>query len=539
MESQKNQYDLGYLRRTFDSFEVCKDGRSPRAGQLEAVQFALNSDAPVSVIHAGMGSGKSLVSMVLSRVARDAIVLVHSKALQNQYTDEFPEAVSLFGRSNYPCIYDVNTDASDCAFNEPWDKEKGCPVYMACPYKLEKARCAAASMRVLNYAYFMAECNFVTNSTFSGKPMVVCDEADSLDQVLMGFIRVEVTEKQIRDYGLAQPRYKTVQAKQGLESWLEWADKSSKIVKKVIDGLPDDCEKKEKDRHVSLYNKLNMFQAVVDDTWLYDEQKNRYGRKWVFSPTWVKPELTDKFLRRHASKLVLMSATFKPLAVTALELGIPKEEIDYFEVPPVFDPRRKPIYMSAVAELSNKTTEAEWPKAERKIREILARHKGQKGLIHTASYKLANLVMGIGDPRLVTHKAQDRLKVLEDFKTSSKPLVLVSPSMERGISLNDDMARFCIILKAPFPSLGDKQVSTRLYGSGSLGQYWYRATTAQTIEQQTGRAVRSENDWCHVYLLDTHIQKLISRDPTMFSKSFRDGLTWSEPDSGDCPVETP
>jgi Rad3-related DNA helicase len=67
--------------------------------------------------------------------------------------------------------------------------------------------------------------------------------------------------------------------------------------------------------------------------------------------------------------------------------------------------------------------------------------------------------MNINNPRLVTHNTQDRSEVIQRFKKSREPLVLVSPSCERGLSLDDDQCRFIIFAKAPFLSLNDKKTS--------------------------------------------------------------------------------
>jgi len=78
--------------------------------------------------------------------------------------------------------------------------------------------------------------------------------------------------------------------------------------------------------------------------------------------------------------------------------------------------------------------------------------------------------------------------------------VMLAPSMDRGMSFDDDLARVNIVAKIPFPSLGDKRVAARLYARGGDG--WYAAETVRTLVQALGRTTRSETDWSKGVILD-------------------------------------
>lgn len=106
---------------------------------------------------------------------------------------------------------------------------------------------------------------------------------------------------------------------------------------------------------------------------------------------------------------------------------------------------------------------------------------------------------------------------------SREPLILVSPSMERGVSLDDSLCRFIIWLKAPYLSMADKLVGARLYGS-QIGNIWYKSQMLLSIVQGCGRGVRSDTDYCTTYLLDDQIRKAISKNPGMVPGWFREAL---------------
>jgi Rad3-related DNA helicase len=108
----------------------------------------------------------------------------------------------------------------------------------------------------------------------------------------------------------------------------------------------------------------------------------------------------------------------------------------------------------------------------------------------------------------------------------SKNKVFVSPSSTRGVDLPDDQCRFIIVAKAPFQSLGDKLVKSRVYGAGGFGKFWYRAICAQDIVQASGRGVRHTNDHCTTYILDKQAEKLIVDNQGLFPRYWMDAVDY-------------
>jgi Rad3-related DNA helicase len=133
--------------------------------------------------------------------------------------------------------------------------------------------------------------------------------------------------------------------------------------------------------------------------------------------------------------------------------------------------------------------------------------------------------MGLNNPRLVTHNSYNKDDVLKQF-IESKDKVFVSPSSTRGVDLPDDLCRFNIIPKAPFQSLRDKLVKSRVYGSGGFGKFWYRAICAQDIVQASGRGVRHKNDHCTTYILDKQAEKLIVDNQGLFPRYWMDAVNY-------------
>ncbi len=102
--------------------------------------------------------------------------------------------------------------------------------------------------------------------------------------------------------------------------------------------------------------------------------------------------------------------------------------------------------------------------------------------------------------RLIQHtkNPSEREEVLEGFKEKEGNGILISTYANQGYD-NEDI-RFVILCKLPFRSLGDTKVQLKM----KQNEKWYQTKTVQTILQQYGRAMRSKDDWGHVYIVDAH-----------------------------------
>jgi Rad3-related DNA helicase len=171
--------------------------------------------------------------------------------------------------------------------------------------------------------------------------------------------------------------------------------------------------------------------------------------------------------------------------------------------------------------MSAGTIDQDLPKLAQAVKAILAQHPNDKGIVHCHSYKILNFLKNnVRSDRLITHGAEDRIQKLQEHMSSKKPTVLLSPSMQEGIDLKDDLSRFQIICKVPYPYLGDKIVKKRM----TRWTWWYPLQTAKTIVQSIGRSVRSQNDHAVSYILDADWDRFYSKNEELFPKSFQKSL---------------
>ena len=126
----------------------------------------------------------------------------------------------------------------------------------------------------------------------------------------------------------------------------------------------------------------------------------------------------------------------------------------------------------------------------------------------------------INDPRFVTHNSKNRNDILEAHKESTDASVIVSPSFTEGIDLYDDLSRWQVICKVPYPYLGDNYIKEKM----DRIKTWYSWETAKTLIQSTGRSVRSDTDFAITYILDESFIYFYNKNPQLFPQWFKDAL---------------
>jgi Rad3-related DNA helicase len=102
--------------------------------------------------------------------------------------------------------------------------------------------------------------------------------------------------------------------------------------------------------------------------------------------------------------------------------------------------------------------------------------------------------------------SREKAGMIELFK-KKKDAVLMGPSLLEGLDLKDDISRFQIFFKVPYPNLNEPLIKAKLNTSNE----WYDWKTGISIMQGVGRSVRSESDWAITYILDASFKNLINK----------------------------
>jgi len=97
---------------------------------------------------------------------------------------------------------------------------------------------------------------------------------------------------------------------------------------------------------------------------------------------------------------------------------------------------------------------------------------------------------------------------------------IVSPSMMSGIDLKDDLSRFAIILKIPYPNISSNKIKSRQRSNRD----WYDWKTIVDIIQTYGRTVRSEDDYSDTFILDSSLSDILKYKSKYLPRYFTNAI---------------
>ncbi len=494
-----------------------------RPGQLETASQVASSSKYLYMLDSPTGTGKSLIGATIQRILEDNVIYVATtKQLQDQLLADFPYAKTVKGRNNYPCLRFPNAFPKINAETCTNTKDNPCPFINRCPYAVAKMEALHAPIAVLNTAYFLHEANHV--GVFSGAKFLIMDEFDTVEDMLMSYIEVTITQRMLDKLKIPPPKLKTK-----FESWVEWAREAYKAIMPEVhqleeqlgnEWLPISFEDIRRYKSLTrLQAKLQFFIKEVDKTWIWYQAPDR----WTFKPIWIA-KYSRQSLWRHAQRVLGMSATILDDVQMARNIGIESDKYQYKCLPSPFPKENRTVYYDPCANVVNKNINVALPALAKKVKELIDKYPDDKILIHTVSYKITSYIMNnVKSDRLITHTGMNRAQMLDAFKKSYRPQVLVSPSMDRGVDLPYDQCRVVIIAKVPYPDLGDKQVQQRVYASKD-GNNWYAHKAVSKIIQMSGRATRSAKDYSETFILDEQFKKIYNEHRRLFPKWWAEAL---------------
>lgn len=524
--------------------------RDKQAKALNAIEKAFENGKKFVIVHADTGVGKTHLAKTLGNVSKDvpaeferivrnysifsdegaALVsdihpfgcyaLTITKSLQDQYQMTFDDTGMLKGKSNYQCDVDdtLSVDVAPCIYvanqkNECWKANR-------CPYYNSRNDMLTSKFSTLNYSMFFSLPNHLKT-----RQVMVCDEGSELEEQLVSQFTCEVDMPFLmKTNTLVTPFPNDDKNKPKVLSWVnslmekvetscadykEWF--SSNTAKKDI--ITFNKKKQEYTKLTNLYNSLGLLSESFYDS-DYIIERVEYGIRFI--P--LKVDVLSKHLFSHAEKVVIMSATIIDPDAYCKSLGI--KDYEYLHIGTDFEPEKSPIHIMAKQKLNFQNLKSMLPQLMKQIKGILEHHGDEKGIIHTHTQYLTDYIRdNVKSDRLLCREpGVNNEQLLEMHEESEEPTVLVSPSMTYGVDLKGDLARFQIILKAPWLPTKDVRVEKLM----KLDKDWYGNQMLKTLVQACGRGVRSEDDYCETYILDGSIFDAINRNKKKLPKFFLD-----------------
>ena len=499
----------------------------PRFGQLDIIQDindAIKQGYKYIILEAGTGTGKSAIATTLAKMYESAYILTMTTQLQSQYSNGFDFPL-VKGRGNFACLnsnLDLSCDMGLCKtapassnFYCPYgvaknpsldaelafeDSHGGTVFYQSpnhCHYWNQKANAINSPITLKKYDYAIVELNYVKH--FAPRSLLILDEAHNIENKLMATMEVTLYNRTLENDISKHISPETLKDGE-LKDWIMEIDAIRESYEEI--DLKD-VKKNKADRIRSTIGRLKTLTNNLEKepkNWVIDAEESGV----TFKPLRVHHYAKDNLLK-YGDVVIFMSATILSHKMFSKWLGLNPNEVYHIKVDSPFTKEKRPIILNLAGKMSANRIKNTAPKTIPILQEILKKHEGDKGLIHTHSYKCQQYILNnLYNSRLVSHTSQNREQILDFFEKDENPLVLVSPSMSEGVDLPYDKCRFQIIYKMPFPYLGDKQVNMRM----KRDKKWYAYKTVMTLMQAYGRGMRAEDDSCYTYIIDSDINML-------------------------------
>jgi ATP-dependent DNA helicase DinG len=548
---------------------------TPRPGQREAVNEILTAfvddKAQNVILCAPTGAGKSILGLVaaesLSEIngnnsSKSSIILSATNTLLKQYDASFSEKldgkfIMLKGANNYDCSAlsqsGQQENAESCAWytmikagGEFDDVIKNhCD---RCEYLSVKGKKNSIRHLTTNYSYFFIDRMYT--GKFEDRDLVVWDEAHLVNDLFSEHNAIHFSQKRLQ--AISQDIAETVRltdlkVAKTLTSVAEDCAKRDKINEKNYEQYLNalhgvyryakergiiEAEKALRANNMSAYTKLSKFTKKYEGLMCKIDDLFKYSYEHVFeykedeAAVSVKPVFVGTMIEalQAGPKNLFMSATISEEFITKT-LNLNKDSTKFIKLEPTFPKENKELVFFDPMSLSYSSLQSQ-ETVNRLVSNVAKIVKnrveaGERGIVLAPSFKLQQAIVA-GLPKsgfkLFEQRQGEKLEpVLASFKQyAGGPAVLISPAMFEGVDLPGDLSRFQILVKAPFPSLGDKRMKFILDHHPDL----YNAITIMKIIQGAGRSVRSKDDYAVTYILDANAQRLFSSKLNVWKDEF-------------------
>lgn len=482
------------------------------------------------------GAGKSVIAAVISECLRKltqpalpTFILMHQNTLTKQYHDSFKDNgedkfALIKGAVNYKCNYLRKKLSNNFTMADECQKEHMSAADVSrnchsCEYAESRKLLNTTHNLITNYSYFFISKLWADH--LDNRDFHIFDEAHLINDIFSEHSAIYVSDKRLTEYigeledeGLAiflpevnilrDLRAQIINNKVTEDNFCEFLTILNGSYSRIESEFSTMAEESDnlagKVKYSKKHKKYKNLNCKIGDYF-------HYGYECVFDSTpniefSVKPIFIGDMIEAFSSKFNLfMSATItQEYAETTFKLK--DSETAFVTDNPTFDPENRPIYFLGKSVLNynsmkDKETLKEIVLLARKITEL---HDKDKGIILTPSFKV-NEMLGnlINNVKVFEHtRGIDTSKLIKEFENCKEPCVLISPSLYEGLDLDGDSSRYQIIVKTPYPSLGDKRTA---YIADKYPEV-YKMNTLYKILQGIGRSVRSADDWACSYFID-------------------------------------
>lgn len=519
------------------------------------------------ILCAPTGVGKSLVGATVSSYFDSSFTVTASKHLQDQYIRDIPFLKPVKGKQNFPCLkimesekvnnprramrWGLTCDKGQCQEKVTKNGKETVEICKfkpkikqveenkqednSCHYYLQKYNALVSRHSLWNYyAYFqIMKFNKKLFEDYLDRKISIFDEAHKIEDQIIQFVGYDIFNGQIEECNLKIERYNF----SDLDSMIQLTDDIAYSYAKKIKEI-----KKGRDFQTNpdyeLITRLEKrydraAQAKIDilkdkNNFVVNEPQNDFNGN--FKNISLKPIDVSKFSKSffQTEYQIFMSATIDHKSFCQ-NMGLNPDEVVFIDTPKSpFPIENRAIDFLNIKRLSYGSTESDELEVIKTIDRLLTKHSEERGLILTSSISRCSKILGNLSPKnakrlKICHSSNKDGKTQDEiiFEHSKDPTsVLLSSSLWEGVDLKDELSRFQIIAKVPYPNYTEKRIKAKM----DKFPLWYTSQTLTKILQGFGRSIRSEKDWAKTYVLDKAINNVFFKAQSMIPRAYHDVL---------------
>ena len=556
------------MQAVLESFPEEFQPRQIQREILQDIEQQLKSGYKIVVLSAPTGVGKSLIAATLARHYGRSFIVTASKQLQDQYSRDLKFLSPVKGKSNFACLKLMdqqkikNTETKKAlqlgltcekGLCEETIRKKGKEIKEICKFKPkigeldpvnkgsychyyeQKYHALTSDHSIWNYAAYFQLMRFSRKAyaDYIGKPIAIFDEAHKIEDQIIQFIGIDIYNGYLQECGIDIKSYSL----DDMELVIQLLDDLARSYSRQIKDLQESRSfianpdyillaklearyERMANAHAELVSNKDNF--IINDPYI-DERGS-------FRSVSIKPLDISKYVKAFFDfdTQIFMSATIDKDSFCE-NTGLEPSKVAFVDTPKSpFLPDKRRINFLNIRKLSYATSKDDELAVIQKINEILSCHPDERGLILTSSEKrcldIRNNLSDKNKKRIrICHSRNEngltQDEVLQEH-AEVKDGVLLSSSLWEGVDLKDDLSRFQIVAKVPYPNLSEKRTKIKM----QKFPLWYKSQTLMKLLQGFGRSIRSEEDWAITYVLDAAARDLLNQSKAMIPKSYYDVL---------------
>ena len=550
--------------------------KKPRDGQikiLKELDEAVRSGYKKIIISAPTGIGKSYIAKTIADSFHSSFVITATKQLQDQYINDFPDMSTIKGKGNFACFQlmtsnkiiskpkalqmglscskgicelvvggkEITCKHKDVLYNKDDygldsfvdEKDKVDP----CLYYSQKLNGLRHSKTILNYAIYFQLKKFQALTPGVARQVDIFDEAHTIENEIVKFLSIDIPKSYLEDVNINAKRYDFTDI-DSIIALLDDLEAAYVQEKRAAErGTENPFSSKEKNNSKELKKLSNRLEIIkkyknnLSDKNNFVIQDPKTDEAGEFEKVSLQPIEIGKYAKQYLNSeyQIFMSGTIDDKNF-AKSIGMNNDEYKFIDIKKSpFPKENREIDFIDTCRLNYKSSEKDKTAIIKQIEKILKTYQNEKGLILTSSKKHCfDILYGLPPEQKsriqIAHSSENKndmtiQDILKRHKLS-KNGVLLSSSFWQGVDLKDDMSRFQIIAKCPYPFLGDKRIKRKQ----SDDPKWYQYQTVLKLLQGFGRSIRSDTDYAKTFVLDNAVADLLLKSKQMVPSAYHDVL---------------